>query len=99
MNKRGIEMATSTIIMVLIGLIVLAIIVVVFRQQVTKGSQGYQEYTGQTSPGALDKCQNFILGRKCLPAADCTVANKLQRASGVFPECTADNGKVCCESS
>lgn len=99
MNKRGIEMATSTIIMVLIGLIVLAIIVVIFRQQATKGSESYNQYTQQTTPGALKACDSFILGRSCVADSECTSAKGRRPASGFFdPPCPADK-PVCCESA
>ena len=88
------ELATSTIIMVLVGLIVLAIIVVIFRQQATKGSEGYSQYANQTSAGALKNCDNLILGRKCFDSA-CPAGSR--QASGFFDDCTGS--KVCCESS
>lgn len=95
MNKKGVEMATGTIVMVLIGLIVLAIIVVIFRQQATKGSEGYQEYRQQTGVGSLSNCNNIILGRKCVDAGSCPEGSR--RASGIFEDCQSP--KACCEPS
>ncbi len=91
-------MATSTIIMVLIGLIVLAIIVVIFRQQATKGSESYNQYTQQTTPDAQKKCDSFILGRSCVAQSECTSAKGRRPASGFFDPCPADK-PVCCESA
>ncbi|RJQ18718.1 hypothetical protein C4580_06500 [Candidatus Woesearchaeota archaeon] len=63
MQKRGAEFAVGTVIAIVLGLIVLVIVALVIRQQVTKGSSQYTELGEQA--GSLGGCSNLLLGRGC----------------------------------
>ncbi|RMD58272.1 hypothetical protein D6825_01370 [Candidatus Woesearchaeota archaeon] len=91
MDKKGAEIATSTIVMILIGLVVLVVVILLFRQQATAGAKGYGEFQKQTSPDALKKCNNIILGRFCAEGSSCPEGST--SVPGVWPDCNT----VCCE--
>ncbi len=68
MRKRGLEMATGTIIAIVLGLIILVILIIFAQQQVAKGGQKFEEI-GKEAEYAADKCQSIIKGTFC--AASC----------------------------
>lgn len=98
-NKKGAEFAIGTVVMIVLGLAVLIILILVVRQQVTKGAQGYSDIGGQAELNPT-KCTNIILGRSCTTAQQCASAGGRYFSSspqGAWQDCGAGQG--CCESS
>jgi hypothetical protein len=98
-NKKGAEFAIGTVVMVVLGLAVLIILILVVRQQVTKGAQGYTGIANQTDLSPT-KCTNLILGRSCTTAQQCASAGGRYYSSspqGAWQDCGAGQG--CCETS
>lgn len=63
MNKRGSDTAVNPLIWIALGVFVLIILMVLFRDQIFKGSKSYTALSDQAS---LDEAKcTFILGRAC----------------------------------
>ena len=69
MHKKGSEMAINPLIVIALGVLVLVILIVIFRDQVKKGSD---QYTGIYQQANLDdtKC-SFLMGRSCFNGRAC----------------------------
>ncbi len=95
--KKGVEIATNTMVLIIISLIVLAIVVLVFRQQVTKGAEKYTSIGKEAEINAT-KCSNIILGRACSDNACKTGEGFKEEYSptGTWSDCP---GKHCCVKS
>jgi len=92
-NKKGLEMATGTIIAVVLGLIILVILIVFVQQQVTKGGKKFETLGAETNISA-DKCQSIIKGTFC--AANCDSAagyEEKKSPTGTWSDC--GNNKCC----
>jgi hypothetical protein len=100
MNKKGAEMATNTIIMIILGLVVLVILILVIRQQVTKGASKYTEIGEDvTTTGG---CYSLFEGRSCVKTTG-TCPPDMKEEPGAWPDCQAKAQKqnarfVCCKS-
>ena len=70
MNKKAFEMATSTIITIVLGLVILIIAIVLVQQQVSKSGQkiGKIEEESELEP---NKCASLVLGRYCIESGQC----------------------------
>lgn len=98
-TKKGAEFAIGTVVMIVLGLAVLIILILVVRQQVTKGAQGYSDIGGQAKIDG-DNCKNIILGRSCVPSANCDTSKGMRQVystSGQWADCKSPN--VCCENA
>ncbi len=97
-NKKGAEFAIGTVVMVVLGLAVLIILILVVRQQVTKGAQGYTGIANQTDLNPT-KCANLILGRSCATVDQCAKANgrEVFSTQGKWQDC--GSGQICCETA
>jgi len=96
MNKKGAEIATSTIVMILLGLAVLIILIMVFRQQIAKGAQQYANISSQTTLSS-DSCASIILGRACSDTCDPAKGQReVFSPSGQWKDC---GSKKCCEAA
>jgi len=98
-NKKGAEFAIGTVVMIVLGLAVLIILILVVRQQVTKGAQGYSDIGGQAELNST-KCTNIILGRSCSTSQQCATAQGRYYSSspqGQWTDC--GQGQGCCEQS
>lgn len=98
-NKKGAEFAIGTVVMIVLGLAVLIILILVVRQQVTKGSQGYSEIGGQAKLDS-DNCKSIILGRSCVPSVNCDTSKGMKQVYsplGQWKDCKAPD--VCCENA
>lgn len=95
--KKGVELATNTMVLIIISLIVLAIIVLVLRQQITKGAEKYTAI-GKEAEINTTKCSNIILGRACSDTACDTSKGFTEEYSptGKWDDC---GGKHCCVKS
>ena len=95
-NKKG-DLAIGPVIAIILGLVVLIILIMVVRQQVTKGAERYDAIGGEAELAA-DKCASIIFGRACSSNCD---PNKKQKQvyspAGQWKDCSKV-GKVCCES-
>ena len=90
MNKRGSETAINPLIVIALGVIVLVILIVIFRDQVSKGGTSYDKIKDQA---VLDdkKC-SFIMGRSCISENNCPTEKRI-------PQANADCGtNICCKS-
>ncbi len=87
-RKKGAEMAINTVIMIILGLVVLVILILVIRQQVTKGASKYTEIGEDvTTTGG---CYNLIEGRSCVKGS-CPPDMK-EDTTGTWQDCV-DKGK------
>jgi len=93
MNKKGAEFAVGTVVMIVLGLAVLVILILVVRQQVTKGSQGYSDISDQATVNPT-KCTSIIMDRRCVASGECT-GRKVPPPQGGWTDCT--QGTVCCQ--
>jgi len=95
-EKKG-DIAIGTVISVVLGLVVLVIIILVVRQQVTKGASKYSEI-GEQATIKQDTCTSFIMGRVCSNNA-CDINKGYKEKfppTGEWTDC--GSGKHCCES-
>lgn len=103
-GKKGIEMATNTIVMIVLGLIILVILIIFVQQQVTKSGKQYGQF-GEEANIAADKCQSLVLGKFC--ASSCSdPKNQYKEVSpppGGWSDCGKAKGfeskRACCEKA
>ncbi|MCX6709284.1 MAG: hypothetical protein NTW67_06600 [Candidatus Woesearchaeota archaeon] len=100
-RKKGAEMAINTIIMVILGLVVLVILILVIRQQVTKGASKYTEIGEDVT--ATGGCYSLFEGRSCVKGTGCPPPPDMVTVPGTWPDCQAKAEKqktsfVCCKS-
>ncbi len=89
-------MSVQTVVLIILGLLVLAILFVVVRQQVTSGAKKYTEL-GSQAEIKEGQCANVIIGRWC--AEDCAKDGGKQ-VPGVWNDCTKASATAkCCESA
>lgn len=69
MNKKGMEMATGTIIAIVLGLIVLVILVIFIQSKVSESGKKIGILEGEADY-APDKCQSMIKGTFCSKTCD-----------------------------
>lgn len=101
-DKKGAEIAISTIVMIVLGLAVLVILILVVRQQVTKGAGQYGEISESIGGGA--GCFNILEGRSCVKGRNCPP--DMTPVTGTWPDCV-EKGKatkpqstfVCCKKT
>ena len=99
MDKRGAEMAISTVVWIVLGLVVLIIIILVVREQITKGAAKYTEIGEQvTTTGG---CSSFLEGRSCVEKG---CPPDMTRVRGTWADCVEKGKKtkpassyVCCK--
>lgn len=94
-NKKGAEFAIGTIVMMVLGLVVLVILILVFRQQITKSSQGYTDLGQQALSGENCKTQT----QSCMTLNECGDKKGRQITSvfGGWKDCK--EGQICCKTS
>lgn len=93
MNKHAMEMATGTIVSIVLGLIILVILIIFAQQQVTKGGQKFEGIQSEADY-APDKCGSIIKGTFC--ADRCAQGYKpISSPTGKWKDCTSP--KVCCQ--
>lgn len=92
MNKRGQGFSITTIIMVVLGLLALVIVIILFRQQVTKGASQYEQI-GQGTGLEADRCFNLIEGRSCVEGRNCPEG--MEPVSGRWKDCEG----TCCKKT
>ena len=92
MNKKAFEMATSTIIAIVLGLVILIIAIVLVQQQVSKSGQkiGKIEQEAELEP---NKCASLVLGRYCIEAGQCKDDKGASKAIPAPPGGWSDCGK------
>lgn len=94
-NKKGAEFAIGTVVMIVLGLAVLIILILVVRQQVTKGAQGYTDISKQAELNST-RCVNPILGRSCTTANECKdKGREVPAPLGGWDDCSQG---VCCQT-
>lgn len=101
MNKRGSEIAINPLIVIALGVIVLVILIVIFRDQINKGGDSYTDLSNQATLD--DTVCSFVKGRSC-QVAPCTPPNEqiTQASSNCPKKKTVANGKttetpqICC---
>ena len=93
-NKRAIEMATSTIVTIVLGLIVLVILIIFVQQQVKKSSDKYGQF-GEEANLAADKCQSIVMGKFCSDNCETAKYDKIPNSPTGKPwsDC---KGQSCC---
>ena len=87
-------MAISTVVWIVLGLVVLIIIILVVREQITKGAAKYTEIGEQvTTTGG---CSSFLEGRSCVKGGCPPDMTDLGKAG--WGDC-AEKGKeyTCCK--
>ena len=97
MNKKAFEMATSTIIAIVLGLIVLIILAIFIQSQVSKGGKHIGTLEGEIDY-APDKCQSMIKGTFC--SANCETEKYIAKPTAPtgqpWTDCKEKNLAVCC---
>ena len=97
MNKRALEMATGTIIAIVLGLIILVILIIFAQQQVAKGGKKL-DVIGKKAEYSADRCQSIVLGRFC--AGSCaSPGNEYEQVNpppGGWTDCAKLSGKSAC---
>ena len=96
-GKKGLEMATGTIIAIVLGIIILVIMIIFAQQQVTKSSKKLDTF-GDQAEISYDKCQSILTGRIC--AASCTNGyQQVPPPPGRWSDCgkTIKDKSNCCE--
>ncbi len=97
MNKKALEMATGTIIAIVLGLIVLVILVIFIQSKVTESGKkiGTLESEADYAP---DKCQSMIKGTFCAGSCDIDKYTQLQKAptGKEWTDCAKMQGKSYC---
>jgi hypothetical protein len=94
LNKKGVELSTNLIIIIVLGIIVLIVAVIFFRTQVTKGAEKYD-----TISSGLDKCESFFGNRECRVSCD-NFGKEVKPIGGDWADCGKGNLKdktKCCE--
>jgi len=69
-NKKAIEMATSTIIAIVLGLIILIILIIFAQQQVSKSGKKL-DVISEEADIAPNKCASLVMGRYCVKSGEC----------------------------
>ena len=91
MNKKGAEFAVGTIVMLVLGLVVLVILILVVRQQITKGAEKYtdirEEATIKKECTSPRTCSN-----ECRPDQ-----HEVFSLTGVWANCGPNQS--CCEAN
>ena len=97
MNKKAFEMATSTIIAIVLGLIVLIILAIFIQSQVSKGGQKIGTLEGEIDY-APDKCQSMIKGTFCSSAPCAGEYEDNPKPPGEWADCgkTITGKPYCC---
>ena len=88
----------QTVMLIILGLVVLFIIIMVVRQQVTGGAKKYTEL-GKQAEIKGDKCSSFLLGRGCSAKA-CDREKGFEQVyspTGVWTDCKKDKLEYCCQ--
>ncbi|MBD3361310.1 hypothetical protein GF358_00805 [Candidatus Woesearchaeota archaeon] len=96
MNKKGIELSTSAIVVFVLALLVFVIMVYVLSSQIQSKSKSYTNIT-DTFEKSISKCEDFFSGRKCLPLEKCKDMNNL---GSDWKDCQAkskDKVLYCCK--
>lgn len=94
-NKRAIEMATSTIVTIVLGLIILVILIVFVQQQVKRSSDKYGQF-GEEANLAADKCQSIVMGKFCSDTCDTAKYVKVSTSPTGKPWNDCKPGQGCC---
>ena len=94
MQKKGAEFAVGAVIMIVLGLIVLVILAVVVRQQVTKGASQYTQFGDQATQQSPDRCSSLIQGRYCT-VSSCKPTER-DVSSNAWGDCKQSEQKKCC---
>ncbi len=95
MNKKAMEMAISTIITIVLGLIILIILIIFIQQQVSKGGKKLDVIGGEADV-APNKCASLVMGRYCVAKGQCQVENRdkaIPPPAGGWADCP---DKDCC---
>lgn len=97
MNKKAMEMATGTIVAIVLGLIILVILIIFAQQQVTKGGQKFEQL-GEEGEIRPDKCQSLIKGTFCSNTCDTTKYTTQARSPTGQPwtDCVEKKLSTCC---
>lgn len=93
-EKRAMEMATGTIVMIVLGLVILIILIIFVQQQVTRSGKQYGQF-GEEANMSVEKCASLIKGQFCSNTCD---AAKYERATSSpagkpWSDC---KGQSCC---
>jgi hypothetical protein len=99
MNKRGSETAINPLITIALGVVVLIILIVIFRDQITKGSTSYTDISKQATLDATS-C-SFVRGLSCKSDCDTSTEKEITEAKPSCLKINADKTQVqllCCGS-
>jgi len=101
-SKKGLEMATGTVVAIILGLFLLGILVFFVQQQIKTTGTQYEKIGKEAELGA-NKCQSLIKGTFCGPSGCSSTDPKVQYRSvapppGGWEDCAKISGKPdCCE--
>lgn len=93
-NKKGVEMATNTIVMIVLGLVILVILIIFVQQQFKKSSGKYEQF-GEEANTSVEKCNSLIKGQFCSNTCDTAkyVTTPNSPAGKPWSDC---KGQSCC---
>ena len=81
-------MAINPLIVIALGVIVLVILIVIFRDQVSKGGDKYDEISDQAG---LKSCSPLL-------KRSCVLAQKSPDGNIPIPEAKCPENKICCQA-
>ena len=97
MDERGDNMAVPVIIAIVLGLVVLTIVILIFREQAIKGAEGFEDIRKGTGIEP-SMCFNLIESKSCMLS---TCPQGTSAVSGTWSDCQSKStgGKryVCCK--
>jgi len=94
-NKKGLEMATGTVVAIILGLVILVILIVFVQQQVKKTSAQYGKI-GEEADISEDKCSSIIQRSFCSDQT-CDTSKGYKEKTGMWKDCQSP--KHCCEKA
>jgi len=92
-SKKGLEMATGTVVAIILGLVILIILIVFVQQQVKTTSEKYGKI-GEEADISADKCASILQGSFCSDQA-CDTSKRYKEKIGMWKDCLSP--KHCCE--
>jgi len=96
-DKKALEMATGTIVTIVLGLVILVILIIFVQQQVKKSEKGYGQF-GEEANISADKCQSLVMGRFCSNTCDAAKYDPVTNSPTGKPwgDCVQKKFSTCC---
>jgi len=95
MKKKGVQLGLQAVIIATLGLVVLIILIMIIRGQLTKGTARYTNISLEAEKEfrAGNRCAVILSGRFC---SDACTAPSYKQVPGTYEDCKGSK-KNCCE--